>query len=171
MGDHTAVGLQTWGSAYVLGERVAKNPTGFGVDSNARLLEIGAGTGLLALLCGKLVQVESDAEEGKEGGSEGMVVATDYHPAVLSNLSSNVKTNFPDSQDDAPPVQVLPLDWSVCVTGKPTTNLSRAPSTAVTPAIGTPIPQQLEPKLVGTLVITCPHKHEDSLALFYFIFY
>ncbi|KAF8606114.1 hypothetical protein BDV93DRAFT_437810, partial [Ceratobasidium sp. AG-I] len=120
VGDHTAVGLQTWGSAYVLGERVAKDPIGFGVHSNARVLEIGAGTGLLALLCGKLA-----GEEGE--GDGGMIVATDYHPAVLSNLSSNVSTNFPNSQDDSPPVRVLPLDWSICVNGKPTTTLSHKP--------------------------------------------
>lgn len=167
--DHTAVGLQTWGSAYVLGERVAKDPSGFGVDPTTRVLEIGAGTGLLALLCGKLV----DEEKGKDGDEDdgGVVIATDYHPAVLSNLSSNVSSNFPNSKPDMPPVQVLPLDWSMCVTGEPTTNLSRAPSTAVTPCIGTPAIQQVN-KVVGTSIsyLYTIQRTPTQHSLFFFCF-
>ncbi|KAF8748468.1 Lysine methyltransferase [Rhizoctonia solani] len=68
------------------------------------------------------------------------IVATDYHPAVLENLRANVQNNFPISNvDHKPAVDVQPLDWSLYLNGKPTTDLSRAPSTVPTPAIGTPV--------------------------------
>ncbi|KAG8735190.1 hypothetical protein FRC10_010886, partial [Ceratobasidium sp. 414] len=131
VGDHTAVGLQTWGSACVLAERVAKDPSSFGFDTNvkSRVLELGAGTGLLSLLAGKMSVL------GQELGGPGhTIIATDYHPAVMSNLQTNVRSNFLDESS----VAVHSLDWSLYTTGKATTNLSRAPSTAVTP-IGTPL--------------------------------
>ncbi|KAG9125238.1 hypothetical protein FRC07_008438 [Ceratobasidium sp. 392] len=129
-GDHTAVGLQTWGSACVLAERVAKNPSSFGFDTNveSRVLELGAGTGLLSLLAGKISVLAQE-----QGGPGHAVIATDYHPAVMKNLRTNVGNNFADESS----VAVHILDWSLYTTGKATTGLSRAPSTAVTP-IGTP---------------------------------
>ncbi|QRW11265.1 hypothetical protein RhiLY_10264 [Ceratobasidium sp. AG-Ba] len=130
VGDHTAVGLQTWGSACVLAERIAKDPPSFGFDSRAtsRVLELGAGTGLLSLLAGKI-----SVRDQERGGAGHTVIATDYHPAVMENLRTNAKNNFSNESS----VEVHPLDWSLYTTGKATTELSRAPSIAVTP-IGTP---------------------------------
>ncbi|QRV96486.1 hypothetical protein RhiJN_24504 [Ceratobasidium sp. AG-Ba] len=130
VGDHTAVGLQTWGSACVLAERIAKDPPSFGFDSKAssRVLELGAGTGLLSLLAGKI-----SVRDQEQGGVGHTVIATDYHPAVMENLRTNAKNNFSDESS----VEVHALDWSLYTTGKATTELSRAPSVAVTP-IGTP---------------------------------
>ncbi|CAE7059459.1 unnamed protein product, partial [Rhizoctonia solani] len=143
-GDHTAVGLQTWGSACILAERIARDPIAFGLPSTAsnslsepkgaRILELGAGTGLLSLLAGKLVE-----RAGKDN-SNYTIIATDYHSAVLDNLRANVQSNFSDSDAKSGPlVDVRPLDWSLYLTGKPTTDLSRAPSTAHTPIVGTPV--------------------------------
>ncbi|KAG8703624.1 hypothetical protein FRC08_002734 [Ceratobasidium sp. 394] len=130
VGDHTAVGLQTWGSACVLAERVAKDPPSFGFDTKieSRVLELGAGTGLLSLLAGKISILDQE-----QGGPGHTIIATDYHPAVMRNLQANVRSNFLDESS----VAVHPLDWSLYTAGKPTTNLSRVPSTAATP-IGTP---------------------------------
>ncbi|EUC54711.1 methyltransferase domain protein, putative, partial [Rhizoctonia solani AG-3 Rhs1AP] len=147
-GDHTAVGLQTWGSACILAERIARDPLAFGLpdtspDSSsrskgARVLELGAGTGLLSLLAGKLVEC-AGAMTGNVD-SKYTIVATDYHPAVLANLRANVQGNFPDSSAESDSlIDVQTLDWSLYLTGKPTTDLSRAPSTAPTPAVGTPV--------------------------------
>ncbi|KAG8690050.1 hypothetical protein FRC11_014150, partial [Ceratobasidium sp. 423] len=149
-GDHTAVGLQTWGSACILAERVARDPVAFGLPDSplgaapqpksggARVLELGAGTGLLSLLTGKLVERARAAATNDQ--SKYTIIATDYHPAVLANLRVNVQGNFPDSNaENGSLVDVRPLDWSLYLTGKPTTDLSRAPSTAPTPAVGTPI--------------------------------
>ncbi|KEP51872.1 methyltransferase domain protein [Rhizoctonia solani 123E] len=108
-GDHTAVGLQTWGSACILAERIARDPLAFGLpdtspDSSsrskgARVLELGAGTGLLSLLAGKLVEC-AGAMTGNVD-SKYTIVATDYHPAVLANLRANVQGNFPDSSAES----------------------------------------------------------------------
>ncbi|CAE6482527.1 hypothetical protein ACGC1H_000020 [Rhizoctonia solani] len=147
-GDHTAVGLQTWGSACILAERIARDPSSFGLpdtspDSSSRskgasVLELGAGTGLLSLLAGKLVE-RAGAVTGN-GDSKYTIIATDYHPAVLANLQANVQGNFPDSSAESDSlVDVRLLDWSLYLTGKPTTDLSRAPSTVPTPAVGTPV--------------------------------
>ncbi|KAF9492196.1 hypothetical protein BDN71DRAFT_1224635 [Pleurotus eryngii] len=99
--DHTSVGLQSWGSAIILAERICKAPDLFGFnmpsERMSRVLELGAGTGLLSIVAAKL-------------SPSSTVVATDYHPDVLSNLSLNVDSNFPrvPSHDS---VSVHKLDW------------------------------------------------------------
>lgn len=99
--DHTSVGLQSWGSAIILAERICKAPDLFSFDTsserNLRVLELGAGTGLLSIVAAKLVPKST-------------VVATDYHPDVLSNLSLNVDSNFPHSPSHDS-VCVHKLDW------------------------------------------------------------
>ena len=93
--DHTSVGLQSWGSAIVFAERMCAAPEAFGLAAGPlRILELGAGTGLLSLAAAKLCP-------------QAKVVATDYHPSVLANLRANVTTNF---SADAP-VAVHALDW------------------------------------------------------------
>ncbi|KAH7322337.1 hypothetical protein B0J17DRAFT_582298 [Rhizoctonia solani] len=115
-GDHTAVGLQTWGSACILAERIARDPIAFGLPDasaeqlyspkGARILELGAGTGLLSLLAGKLVE-----RAGPANNSKYTIVATDYHPAVLANLRANLQGNFTDTNnEDDPLVDVRSLD-------------------------------------------------------------
>lgn len=94
--DHTSVGLQSWGSAIVLGSMLCAGLLDVTLTDMHRILELGAGTGLLSVIFAKLLP---DAK----------VVATDYHPDVLLNLSSNIGANFPDQLGC--PVQVHPLDW------------------------------------------------------------
>ncbi|EKM61789.1 uncharacterized protein PHACADRAFT_248655 [Phanerochaete carnosa HHB-10118-sp] len=100
--DHTSVGLQSWGSAIVFAERMCAAPALFGLcPRTLRVLELGAGTGLLGLAAAKLCP---DAE----------VVATDYHPSVLANLRVNIVTNFPPTSPSsavAARVDVHALDW------------------------------------------------------------
>lgn len=97
--DHTSVGLQSWASSIVLAERLSSNPAEFGLDAtrNLRILELGAGTGMLSIVVSKLLPTST-------------VVATDYHPDVLSNLRSNVATNTPSLS--SPSINVHTLDWS-----------------------------------------------------------
>ncbi|CDO74416.1 hypothetical protein BN946_scf184867.g14 [Trametes cinnabarina] len=100
--DHTSVGLQSWGSSILLAERMCLDPTAFGLLSpkgSMRILELGAGTGLLSIAAAKLLASEPPT-----------IVATDYHPSVLANLRANVKTNNLASSV-GPSVDVLPLDW------------------------------------------------------------
>ena len=113
--DHTSVGLQSWGSSILLAERMCASPTTFlPVCSNPkrplRILELGAGTGMLSIVAAKLLR-----QQGTEGDITAFqgtaeIIATDYHPDVLENLSVNVSTNFPGTAAQ-PPIVVKPLDW------------------------------------------------------------
>ncbi|KAJ7067876.1 S-adenosyl-L-methionine-dependent methyltransferase [Mycena amicta] len=94
--DHTSVGLQSWGSAIVFAERLCSEPASFDLVDNSplRILELGAGTGLLSIAAAKLLPLAT-------------VVATDYHPAILANLTANVRTNLLGAR-----ICVAALDWS-----------------------------------------------------------
>ncbi|EJT98463.1 hypothetical protein DACRYDRAFT_24510 [Dacryopinax primogenitus] len=121
--DHTAVGVQTWASSTILAEMFARSPAeygfpfgcsaaaatlgeGYSAEKPCQILEIGAGTGVLSLLLAALSTEHNAAHVPTE------IVASDYHPTVLSNLSSNLLSNFPTQ----PPWVTLAcdrLDWSV----------------------------------------------------------
>ncbi|KAI0830833.1 putative methyltransferase-domain-containing protein, partial [Trametes gibbosa] len=102
--DHTSVGLQSWGSSILLAERMCMHPAEFGLVTPAarplRILELGAGTGLLSIAAAKVLASSTHRPT---------IVATDYHPSVLANLRSNVATNFPRPSGSS--VEVLALDW------------------------------------------------------------
>lgn len=122
--DHTSVGLQSWASSILLAHKLCADPLSFGLptnDSNSkplRILELGAGTGLLSIVTAKLLRPQLQ---------QPVIVATDYHPSVLENLQANVATNFPGTKSPSPsrnphrrsplrfekkaPIDVLPLDW------------------------------------------------------------
>ncbi|OCF56948.1 hypothetical protein L486_05804 [Kwoniella mangroviensis CBS 10435] len=98
MSDHLSVGVQTWGSAILLGRKLALNPAEYGLflppseeNKGIRVLELGAGTGLLSILCRKLLDLQSL----QAGSSRGLVVATDFLDTVLDNLKICVDLNFP----------------------------------------------------------------------------
>ena len=104
--DYASVGAQTWGGACVLSEWVCKEPKKFGLLSKKplRILELGAGTGLLSLTLAKLLS------RHKGDNTEIEIVATDYYPAVLDNLRRNVKVNADSTFGSK--VKVAFLDWS-----------------------------------------------------------
>lgn len=106
--DHTSVGLQSWASSIILAERICWEPSSFYFDfvgrPGIRILELGAGTGLLSIITSKLLPLAE-------------IVATDYHPHVLSNLRSNVSANV--TGQDRPPISVHTLDWSKPPTDDP----------------------------------------------------
>lgn len=117
--DHTSVGLQSWASCIVLAERMSARPsiflpkpTSFKGGQRLRVLEIGAGTGLLSIVTAKILSRSSSYVP------KPTIVATDYHPDVLDNLHRNVNANFassssPSSPDtaDLSPIFVSKLDW------------------------------------------------------------
>ena len=102
-GTNASVGLQTWGSSFVLASRIAtahevlfrKFPSAVPRTGSRRLriLELGAGTGLVSLTLAKL-------------GLDAEIVATDHHPRVIANLERNMVLNGLDN------LQVRHLDWS-----------------------------------------------------------
>lgn len=106
-GDHTSVGLQSWASSIILAERICARPSTFisaptisGLKPSLRILEIGAGTGMVSIAAAKILS---------HSPSKATIVATDYHPNVLGNLRRNVTMNFASS--DEVPVEVHKLDW------------------------------------------------------------
>ncbi|RXW23007.1 hypothetical protein EST38_g2849 [Candolleomyces aberdarensis] len=103
--DYGSVGAQTWGGACVLSEMVCEDPERFGLvrssmptSSNShpfRILELGAGTGLVALVVTRLMSQLSSTSSVE---SKVEVVATDYYPSVLENLVSNIASSNIDSE-------------------------------------------------------------------------
>lgn len=113
--DPDDVGLQSWGAAVLLSELLCSDPSRFELTrlpaSSPRIIELGAGTGLVSIVLAHLLPRLGTT-------TDPTVIATDYHPSVLANLSANVEANFPPPPKDAepslaaaPPL-VAPLDWS-----------------------------------------------------------
>ncbi|KIJ59379.1 hypothetical protein HYDPIDRAFT_162493 [Hydnomerulius pinastri MD-312] len=124
--DYGSLGAQTWGGACVLSEMIVENPDRFGLGSGSpakdapvpersfRVLELGAGTGLVGLTAAKLLQALPAWKNRRV-----TVVATDFHPSVLENLQSNTELNFSTSsndRDDSISVTSQFLDWSSFLT-------------------------------------------------------
>ncbi|KAF2736247.1 hypothetical protein EJ04DRAFT_511221 [Polyplosphaeria fusca] len=105
--DHTDVGLQSWGASIILSEMLCSDPKRFSLTALAQdstIIELGAGTGLVALTLGKLVPSINH-------GTSPRIMATDYHPTVLTNLRTNIATNFPHPTPRLA-VEALQLDWA-----------------------------------------------------------
>ncbi|KAK0232563.1 putative methyltransferase-domain-containing protein [Armillaria fumosa] len=96
--DFGSVGAQTWGGACVLAEAIVEDPAAFGLQTGIRVLELGAGTGLVSITVGKLL----------EGNVK--IVATDFYPSVLDNLKANIEHNFPQPASVA--ISSTFLDWA-----------------------------------------------------------
>ncbi|THH18731.1 hypothetical protein EW146_g2313 [Bondarzewia mesenterica] len=127
--DFGTVGVQTWGSACVMAEMVVDMPGHFGldfawgkgeginVDSGSenvlRLLELGAGTGLVSLTLGKFFQ-------GQAPQCAVDIIASDFHPSVLANLRTNIAANFLPSSSASRSITLSAgrLDWSDAMTSE-----------------------------------------------------
>ncbi|KAH6911119.1 putative methyltransferase-domain-containing protein [Coprinopsis sp. MPI-PUGE-AT-0042] len=112
--DHTSVGLQTWGSSIMFAERLCAQPEVYiplpsleRRQKPFRILELGAGTGILSIVVEKLFQRGAFGS----GGMEREIVATDFHPEVLDNLQKNVGINFSSASPTTSPIDVQTLDW------------------------------------------------------------
>ncbi|ODA79410.1 hypothetical protein RJ55_05003 [Drechmeria coniospora] len=108
--DHTDVGMQTWGASVAMSELLCHAPGRFGLeketlDSPRRIVEFGAGTGLVTLVLARLLPLMTDAWPSHR------LVATDYHPAVLQNLERNIGSHAAKGMNTAPS-EACHLDWS-----------------------------------------------------------
>ncbi|WWC62977.1 uncharacterized protein I303_105575 [Kwoniella dejecticola CBS 10117] len=132
MGDHLSVGVQTWGSAILLGRRLALNPQDYGLfpsisatttshseKRDIKVLELGAGTGLLSILCKKLLDLRAHSmvESGEVPGKH-LVVATDFLKSVLDNLKICVDLNFPNNPMTLPNEKEKDADGETGTSGK-----------------------------------------------------
>ncbi|KAF4453140.1 hypothetical protein F53441_4137 [Fusarium austroafricanum] len=104
--DFEDVGLQSWGASIVFSDLMCTDPERFGLTKlepteHNRIIELGAGTGLVSLVLGKLIPAL--------GVDDSKIIATDYHPAVLENLQSNISINYPETTT---PVEAHQLDWA-----------------------------------------------------------
>lgn len=91
---------------------MARYPDQFGLfQPGVRILELGAGTGLLSILCRKLIDLRhaTDAIGGKPTTSSDVIVATDFLPEVLANLKTCINLNFPTTSTG---IEIAKLDWS-----------------------------------------------------------
>lgn len=104
--DHSSVGLQSWASSIHFARLMAQDPARFGIlpGQSQRILELGAGTGMLSIATAKIIHalVENESPVTTE------IIATDYHPDVLRNLERNVESNLPSARAS---VTVRPFDW------------------------------------------------------------
>ncbi|KAF7791143.1 hypothetical protein EIP86_002154 [Pleurotus ostreatoroseus] len=111
--NYDSVGAQTWGGACLLADMIVgagsetdvSLPLGTSAERTRplRVLELGAGTGLVGVTVGKLLKMRRVQTE---------VVATDFHPDVLENLRHNFATNL-SQQNDILTTCVEFLDWSI----------------------------------------------------------
>ncbi|KAL6243091.1 hypothetical protein RBB50_010191 [Rhinocladiella similis] len=107
--DHTDVGLQTWGASIVLSNLLCRSPSHFDLAKSSlpiapRIVELGAGTGLISLTVAKLLPTL--------GIEDSTVVATDYHQTVLANLRANIASNFElDLPGQHANIRTCTLDW------------------------------------------------------------
>ena len=91
-------GLRTWEAALHLGQYLCVNPT---LVMNKRVLELGAGTGYLAVLCAKHL------------GSR-HVIASDGSDEVVDHLSDSF---FLNGLQGAPAVSAMQLRWGHALVG------------------------------------------------------
>ncbi|KAI0872369.1 hypothetical protein GGS24DRAFT_18309 [Hypoxylon argillaceum] len=110
--DHTDVGLQSWGAAFIFTDLMCAIPARLNFTHDAlglkpRIVELGAGTGLVGIALGKILP--------RLGVLAPTIIATDFHPTVLANLQANILKNFPvlgkDKSPISPAIQAAPLDW------------------------------------------------------------
>lgn len=97
-------------------------------ERSIRMLELGAGTGLLSMLCHDILNKRKMVLLNDSPGSASRsaeIIATDYHPLVLDNMRKCIDLNFPDDTlldletSNIVPTQdypvaglgVMPLDW------------------------------------------------------------
>jgi predicted nicotinamide N-methyase len=125
--DFGSVGAQTWGSACVLAEMIAEAPARFGLygggscggthrndDASVfchggggqrrgegaaviRVLELGAGTGLVSLTIAKVLETTPTCDNSR---CRAEIVASDIYPPALENLRLNIQRNFASTKRD-----------------------------------------------------------------------
>ena len=91
-------GLRTWQASVALANHLVARPETLALRSaSAPVLELGAGAGLLALVCGRLV------EEGTTGDRGRKLLATDVDEGVILNMRDNIERS--ESREEPMPTE------------------------------------------------------------------
>ena len=137
--DYTSLGAQTWGGACLMADLLVQSPPAFALGPAhgrpLRVLELGAGTGLVGLAAGVTLATHCTRAD---------IVLTDFHAAVLANLRNNAAANCPDSADIVR-MSVHPLDWA---------ELAAAPADALLPV---PFDQPFDVVLGADIIYELEH--------------
>jgi predicted nicotinamide N-methyase len=97
-------GLRTWEAALLLGSYLA-SPQGRSSIRGRRVFELGAGTGMLSILCAKHLEVAA-------------IVSTDGDEAVVDTIKTNAFLNGLDSEASSDcVVRTAALKWGLPVDG------------------------------------------------------
>ncbi|MCO5595353.1 hypothetical protein L7F22_049395 [Adiantum nelumboides] len=81
-----------------------------------KIVELGAGTGLVGLVAAKHLQtIENGTENHQE--SKDLISLTDYHPTVLDHLRSNVNNVMKNQASPSLELKVEKLDWEEVESG------------------------------------------------------
>lgn len=111
---YNSVGVQTWGSANVLSQKLISNglltlprrPP----NQSLRILELGAGTGLVSLVVANFLTLEREGSYNEAPEVNRVeIIASDHDRAVLDNLESNIELNAPFGESIS--IWACYLDW------------------------------------------------------------
>ncbi|CAF1045108.1 unnamed protein product [Adineta ricciae] len=99
--SHGLTGLSSWPASIFLGDYLMNR---IDLVRNKRIIELGAGSGLLGLA---LLKYSNDISS---------YTFTDYSPMILNLLRQNALLNYSDEQLIAKSVNIEELDWNHCLT-------------------------------------------------------
>jgi predicted nicotinamide N-methyase len=126
-------GLRTWEAALHLGEYLCANPD---IVKGRNILELGAGTGYLAILCGKFLGARR-------------VVASDGSDDVINNLPESLFLN--GLQDGGAAIIPMELRWGHALVGTEDSAWDGGETVDVVLGADITYDERILPALVGTL--------------------
>ncbi|KAG5926105.1 hypothetical protein E4U42_003649 [Claviceps africana] len=126
-------GLRTWEAALHMGQYLCQNPT---LVKGKHVLELGAGTGYLSILCVKHLQAVH-------------AVASDGSADVINNLPKNLSLN---GLQEASGVTPMELQWGYALTGTKDEHLNTAQPVDVVLGADITYDGRVIPALIATLL-------------------
>ncbi|KAJ6437255.1 FAM86A protein [Purpureocillium lavendulum] len=126
-------GLRTWEAALHLGQYLCQNPS---VVTGKRILELGAGTGYLSVMCAKYL-------------SCGHIIASDGSDDVINNLPDNL---FLNNLQDSPLVTPMDIKWGHALVGTEDQQWNEGQAIDVVLGADITYDKSNHPALVGTVL-------------------